>query len=174
VEKGNPGQAYHIGGGTELSNIEKDIPMAATLEEILLNPNNQSKVLADCQTLIDQEVADKSGVSGAAIKLSYKTATAFAPGYFRSTLEKMLPLIADKLEPYWADFGSSGGSEFGDYLSKRGPEVSEDLLSMTDDIATTSHRPAIVKAYRAVRGTAAKNVEAALPRVGELVMKYAS
>ncbi len=148
--------------------------MAATLEEILLTPENRPKVLADCQALIDQEVAGKSGVSGAAIKLAYKTATAFAPGYFRSTLEKMLPRIADKLEPYWADFGTSGGSEFGDYLSKRGSEVSEDLLSMTDGVAATSHRPAIVKAYRAVRGTAAKNVEAALPRVGELVMKYAS
>src|ERR1700729_3619029 len=159
---------------TTSSSEEKDIPMAATLEEILLNSENQPRVLADCQTLIDHEVADKSGVSGAAIKLAYKTATAFAPGYFRNTLEKMLPLIADKLEPYWADFGISGGSEFGDYLSKRGPEVSEDLLSMTDGIAATSHRPAIVKAYRAVRSTAAKNVEAALPRVGGLVMKYAS
>jgi len=153
---------------------DKDIAMAATLEEILLDPGNRPKVLADCQTLIDQEIADKSGVSGAAIKLAYKTATAFAPGYFRSTLEKMLPRMADKLEPYWADFGISGGSDFGDYLSKRGPEVSEDLLSMTDGIAAVSDKPVIVKAYRAVRGTAAKNVEAALPRVGQLVMKYAS
>jgi hypothetical protein len=148
--------------------------MAATLQEILLSPDTRPKVLVDCQTLIGQEIADKSGVSGTAIKLAYKTATAFAPGYFRSTLAKMLPLIADKLEPYWVDFSASGGSEFGDYLSKRGSEVSEDLLSMTDGIAATSRRPAIVKAYRAVRGSAAKNVEAALPRVGELVMRYAS
>jgi hypothetical protein len=152
---------------------EKNRPMAATLQEILLAPDAQPKVLADCQTLIDQEVADKSGVSGAAIKLAYKTATSFAPGYFRKTLEDTLPQIVDKLEPYWADFTASGGSEFGDYLSKRGPEVAEDLLSLTDQIAAVSKRPAIVKAYRAVRGSAAKNVEAALPRVGDLVMKYA-
>jgi hypothetical protein len=148
--------------------------MAATLQEILLAPDTRPKVLADCQTLIDQEVADKSGVSGAAIKLAYKTATSFAPGYFRKTLEDMLPQIVDKLEPYWADFSTSGGSEFGDYLSKRGPEVAEDLLSLTDQIATVSKRPTIIKAYRAVRGSAAKNVEAALPRVGDLVMRYAA
>jgi hypothetical protein len=147
--------------------------MAATLQEILLTPDARPKVLADCQTLLDQEVADKSGASGAAIKLAYKAATSFAPGYLRSTLEKMLPLIADKLEPYWADFGTSGGSEFGDFLSKRGPEVSEDLLSLSDGIAATSKRPAIIKAYRAVRGSAAKHVEAALPRVGDLVMRHA-
>jgi len=148
--------------------------MAPTLQEILLTPDARPGVLGDAQTLIDQEVADKSGASGAAIKLAYKTATSFAPGYFRRTLEDMLPQIVDKLEPYWADFSASGGSEFGDYLSKRGPEVSEDLLSLTDHIAAVSKRPAITKAYRAVRGSAAKHVEAALPRVGDLVMRYAS
>jgi hypothetical protein len=147
--------------------------MAATLQEILLTPDARPMVLADCQMLLDQEIADKSGASGTAIKLAYKTATSFAPGYFRKTLEDMLPQIANKLEPYWADFSTSGGSEFGDYLSKRGAEVTETLLTMTDDIATTSKRPTIVKAYRAVRGSAAKHVEAALPRVGDLVMRYA-
>jgi hypothetical protein len=150
------------------------MPMAATLHGILLTPDAQPKVLADCQSLIDQEIADKSGASGAAIKLAYKTATSFAPGYFHRTLEDMLPQIVDKLEPYWADFSTSGGSEFGDYLSKRGPEVAEDLLSLTDQIATVSKRPTIIKAYRAVRGSAAKHVEASLPRVGDLVMKYAA
>jgi hypothetical protein len=158
---------------TTPSSEEKNNPMAPTLQEILLTPDARPKVLADCQTLIEQEVAEKSGASGVAIKLAYKTATSFAPGYFRKTLEDMLPQIVDKLEPYWADFASSGGSEFGDYLSKRGPQVSEDLLSLTDGIATVSKRPTITKAYRAVRGSAAKHVEAALPRVGDLVMRYA-
>ncbi|HTW02080.1 MAG TPA: hypothetical protein VMF87_17405 [Streptosporangiaceae bacterium] len=148
--------------------------MAPTLQKILLTPDARPKVLADCQTLIEQEVAEKSGASGVAIKLAYKTATSFAPGYVRKTLEDMLPQIVDKLEPYWADFAASGGSEFGDYLSKRGPQVSEDLLSLTDEIALVSKRPTITKAYRAVRGSAAKHVEAALPRVGDLVMRYAA
>jgi hypothetical protein len=155
-------------------NKEKNIPMAATLQEILLAPDTQPKVIADCQTLIDQEVSDKSGVSGTAIKLAYKTAASFAPGYFRKTLDDVVPQIVERLEPYWADFNASGGSEFGDYLSKRGGEVSEDLLSVTDNIATFSSRPTIIKAYRAVRGAAAKHVEAALPRVGDLVLKYAA
>ena len=86
----------------------------------------------------------------------------------------MLPLIVNKLEPFWADFSTSGGSEFGDYLAKRGEEVSEALLSVTDGLATLSERPLILKAYRAVRGSAAKHVEAALPRVGDLVLKYAA
>jgi hypothetical protein len=43
---------------------EKNILMAPTLQQILLAPDTQPKVLADCHLLIDQEVSDKSGVSG--------------------------------------------------------------------------------------------------------------
>ena len=147
--------------------------MAATLQEILLAPDTQPKVMADCFTLIDQELADKSGVSATAVKLAYKSVKSFAPGYFREKVDEMLPLIVEKLEPYWADFNTSGSAEFGDYLAKRGDEVSESLLSVTDGMAAVSQRPTIIKAYRAVRGGAAKHVQAALPRVGDLVMKYA-
>ena len=81
--------------------------------------------------------------------------------------------MAAKLKPYWADFSTSGGSEFGDYLAKRGEGVSEALLLVTDARAAASGRPTVIKAYGAVRGGAAKHVEAALPRVGDLVLKYA-
>jgi hypothetical protein len=147
--------------------------MAATLQEILLAPDTQPRVMADCFTLIDQELADKSGISATAVKLAYKTVKSFAPGYFRDTVEEMLPQMVEKLEPYWADFNTSGGSEFGDYLAKRGDEVSESLLSVTDGMAAVSKRPTIIKAYRTVRGGAAKHIEAALPRLGALVLKYA-
>jgi len=147
--------------------------MAATLQQILLTPDNQPKVIADCHTLIEQEIKDKSGISGTAVKLAYKTITSFAPGYYNGMVEELVPQIIDKLEPYWADFSTSGSSEFGDYLVKRGGEVSEALLTVTDDYASKSDKPVILRAYKTVRGSAGKNIEAALPRVGEMVRKYA-
>jgi hypothetical protein len=78
-----------------------------------------------------------------------------------------------QLEPYWADFTASGASEFGDYLVKRGDEVAQALLAVTDARAKASERPTIVKAYGAVRGGASKHITAALPNVGSLVQKYA-
>jgi len=159
---------------TAPGNKEKNRPMAATLQEILLAPDTKPKVITDCFTLIEQEVSDKSGVSGTAVKLGYKTVASFAPGYLHDTLADLLPDIVAKLEPYWVDFSTSGGSGFGDYLAKRSEEVSEALLSVTDAVAKASERPTIIKAYRAVRGSAAKHVEAALPRVGDLVLKYAA
>ncbi len=144
--------------------------MAATLAKILLAPGTQPQVISDCLTLIDQEVAEKSGV----MKLAYKTAKAFAPNYLHNTMESVLPDVVEKLQPFWADFNESGGSDFGDYLSKRGEEVSEALLQMADHRAKLSDRPIIVKAYQSVRGSAAKHIETALPQVGALVAKYAA
>jgi hypothetical protein len=118
-------------------------------------------------------VAGKSGVSGAAVRLAYKTASTFASGYLRDTVESLLPDLVTELEPYWAGFTASGASGFGDYLAKRDGEVAEALLSVSDARARISQRPVIIKAYGAVRGGAARHVAAALPAVGALVQKYA-
>ena len=148
--------------------------MAATLQEILLAPDNQPQVIADCYKLVEQEVASMSGISGTAIKVAYKTVIMFAPGHVRFMVESLLPQMVDNLQPFWADFNTSGGSDFGDYLTKRSEEVSDALLSVTDARAAASDRPTIIKAYSSVRGSAARHVEAALPQVGNLVMKHAA
>ena len=138
--------------------------MPATLQDILLAPDTKPKVIEDCYALIQQEVSDKSGISGTAVKLAYKTVNTFMPGHIRNMVGKMLPEMVDKLEPFWADFNSSGGSEFGDYLAKRGDEVAQALLSVTDRRAAESGRPTIVKAYKSVRGSAASTFLIAPPR----------
>jgi hypothetical protein len=147
--------------------------MAPTLHDLVLAPDTPPAVVADCLKLIEQEVAGKSGVSGTATKLAYKTASTFAPGYMQHTVESLLPDLVTELEPFWADYTTSGAAGFGDYLAKRSDEVSEALLSVSDARAEISSRPVIIKAYRAVRGGAAKNITAALPAVGALVEKYA-
>jgi hypothetical protein len=144
-----------------------------TLQEILLTRQNWDPVVADCQALVEQELNSKSGVSAVGIKVAYKAVTAFAPGYYQQAIEAMLPGMTQQLEPFWADFTVSGGSSFGDYLAKRGGEASEALLSVTDGMAEASNRATVVKAYKSVRGGAAKHIEAALPNLGALVQKYA-
>src|ERR1700757_865526 len=118
--------------------------MAPTLDQILLAPDVQPQVVADCLALIEQEVSGKSGISGAAVKLAYRTAKTFAKGYLQSTVENLLPDFVAVLEPYWADFTASGAAGFGDYLAKHGEEVSEAMLSVTDARAKMSSRPVII------------------------------
>lgn len=143
-----------------------------TLSEKLLRQDNFPHVVADCKSLIEQELASKSGVSAAGLKLAYKAVTAFAPGYYDSAITNMLPSFVQQLDPYWADFVNSGGSSFGDYLAKNGDDACESLLAVTDQLAGTSSKGAVVKAYKSVRGGAGKHIEAALPNLGDLVQRY--
>jgi hypothetical protein len=147
--------------------------MAATLQEMLLTPAVQPQVVADTQALVDQQLASKSGLSATGLKVAYKGLTAFAPGYYQQIINTLLPGWANALEPYWADFNATGGSEFGDYLAKRPEEVSEALLAVTDAKGRESGKATVVKMYNAVRGGATKHIEAALPSLGALVQKYA-
>lgn len=147
--------------------------MPATLAQMLLGPNTLPQVVTDCQALVDHEISSKSGVSATAMKVAYKAVTAFAPGYYHNALTTMLPLFTEQLEPFWHDFLYSGGANFGDYLAKRGEEVAEALLVVTDRLATTSDKPGIVRAYKTVRGGASKSIEAALPNLGDLIQRYA-
>jgi hypothetical protein len=146
--------------------------MPVTLHEVLLTEQNWTPLVADCQGLVEQQLSSHTGISATGIKVAYKAMTSFAPGYYQSAIEAMLPEMTAQLEPFWADFTGSGGSSFGDYLAKRGNEVSEALLSVTDTMAATSSKAVLVKAYGAVRGNAAKHIESALPNLGDLVQKY--
>ena len=148
--------------------------MISNLPDILQTDGALKSVSADCQELVGQELSSKSGVSAAALKLAYKAITAFAPGYYQNIVEEMVPSLLSALQPFWADFQTSGGGQFGDYLSKRGEEVSEAMLGITDQLAAESEHPTVVKAYQAVRGGAGSHIEAALPAVGGLVEKYAA
>jgi hypothetical protein len=148
--------------------------MTATLQQILLAPDIQPAVIADCQALIEQEVSTLSGISGTAVKLAYKAVITFSPGHIHYMAEVLLPQMAEELEPYWAQFGASGDADFGGYLAQRGEEVTQSLLAVTDARGAASSRPVITKAYGAVRDKAARHVTAALPRVGALVEKYAT
>ena len=141
----------------------------ATLQETLLAPDVRPNVIADGVTLVEEEVSDK----GLIIKGAYKTVTAFASGIIHDAVETLLPEMIGKLEPFWNDFQAAGGGSFGDYLSKNGEAASEALLAVTDERAKNSERAPIRKAYNAVRPSGVKNVEAALPRLGALVEKYA-
>src|ERR1051326_7115118 len=147
--------------------------MTITLQETLLAPGTKPHVVADCQAMIDGEVASKSGLSGTGLKVAYKAVTSFASGYYQSVIENMLPDMVAQLEPFWADFIAAGGGSFGDYLAKRGDEVCEALLSVTDRMGRESSRATVVKAYNAVRGGAAKHTGPALQGLGALAQKYA-
>jgi len=148
----------------------------ATLQEMLLAPEIQPTVVADCGELVTNQVGDMSGVTGAAIKLAYNTVRRFDANHIHGMIETILPSVANALQPYWAQFSAEftpSSGDFGGYLAARDEEVAEALLAITDRRRDNSNRPAIVKAYNTIRGRASKQVKAALPALGLLIQKYA-
>jgi uncharacterized protein DUF6918 len=148
----------------------------ATLHEMLLAPDIHPTVVADCEELVTNEVAEMSGVTGAAVKLAYHTVRRVDANHIHAMIETILPNAADALQPYWegfcAQFTPSSG-DFGAYLADRDEEVAEALLAITDRRRDNSNRPAIIKAYNTIRGRAIKQVKATLPALGALIQKYA-
>ena len=148
----------------------------ATLQEMLLAPEIQPRVVADSEALVTDQVAELSGVTGAAIKLAYNTVRKFDANHIHGMIETILPNVADALQPYWAQFSAQytpSSGDFGGFLAAREDEVAEALLAITDRRRDNSARPAIVKAYNTIRGRAVKQVKAALPALGLLIQKYA-
>jgi hypothetical protein len=147
----------------------------ATLRETLLAAEIKPQVTADCEHLVDTEVSEMAGITGAAVRLAYKTVRTFDAGHIRVMIDSLLPDVTDALQPYWTEFTTGGGAgDFGGYLADREAEAAEALLTITDKRRAFSRRPTIVKAYNTVRGSAVKHVKAALPALGALVQKYAS
>ena len=61
-------------------------------------------------------------------------------------VESLLPDMLGELEPFWADFHASGGSDFGPYLASRGEQVRGPAFCDRQARAA-SGRAAVVKAY---------------------------
>ena len=148
--------------------------MADTLKEILLDSSRRPTVVTDLETLVDAEVSDKGGVSGAVIKTGFAAVKKIKPGIIGSAVDSLLDEFTAKLEPFYADFKGQGGGDFGAYLSSRGDQAADALLAVTDARAEKSSRDSIKKVYGKLRPNGKKNVEEALPRLGQLIDKHAA
>lgn len=148
--------------------------MADTLKAILLDSTRRPAVVTDLQTLIDEEVSDKSGVSGAVIKTGYAAVKKIKPGIIQSAVDSLLDEFVTALEPFYADYRASGGTDFGAYLAGRSDAAADALLGVTDSHAEKSSRESIKKVYGKLRPNGKKNVEEALPRLGKLIDKHAA
>jgi hypothetical protein len=144
-----------------------------SLSEKLLVEPVRTAVIADLVNVVDQEVSDKKGFSGAAVKAGYAAGKKVMPNLAERAVTRMLPDFATAADPYWNDFRQSGGGDFGQYLADRGPEAARALLAVTDARVAATSREALKRAYKPLRGKAAEHVQAALPRLGSVLQKYA-
>lgn len=143
-----------------------------SLVDVLSASDKKDVVVDDCLALIDAEVGDKGGISGLALKAGYGAVKGIKPGFIRQVVSDLLPEFAKALDPFHQE-AIEKNKKPSEFFPANGPRVADALLAITDARAKTAKSGVVRSTYDKLRGTAKKNVEAALPRLGKLVEKHA-
>ncbi len=136
-------------------------------------PGKREALISDAQKVLDEEVADKSGLSGMAIKTAFKVIKGVRPGFIRDVIDALLNDFLTKIEPVYQQALSQGLSP-GALLEKERSSVAGALLAVTDRKADKADSDLVRKTYAKLRPTAQKHVEAAAPRLARLLDKHAA
>ncbi len=145
-----------------------------TLPEVLLDDERRSSVVTDCVTLLDSEVAKKSGVSGFAIKGGYKVVRRLDGGRMvPKAINDLLPEFCEAWEPFHAEYREGADTSFAGYAAGKETTLGNALLAITDAKAVHARNKVLKKVYTKLRPTALRNIEISLPAVATLVDKYA-
>lgn len=143
-----------------------------SLREQLGSGEKRSKLIEDACRTLDEEVADKSGLTGLAIKGAYKLVQSIKPGFVKEVVDGLLDDFLDALDPLYQE-AAQKKRPAGAYLLENSSRVADALLQVTDMRAKGGKRPAIQSAYEKLRPMAKKQVEAASPRLARLFERHA-
>ena len=144
-----------------------------SLVEAVQNVTKRPLIITDCTQMIDQEVKDKSGLTGTAVKGGFKAIKGFRPDIVPMALEDLIDEFAVQVEPFWLEC-QNNGEEAQQFFVRRKVDIANALLSITDGKAKNSKHKVLVKAYNALRGKAVEHIGAAMPRFSAIVKKHAS
>lgn len=135
---------------------------------------DRNVVIEDTVSLIDQEVANKSGLTGMALKGGYKGVKRLKGGrMIHKAVNHMLDDFTQALAPLHDDFRAQQESTvFGDFLLTHQSRASEALLGITDAKIKEAKNKLVVSTYKKLRKQAGKHVVDALPGVGRLIDKH--
>ena len=121
--------------------------------------------------VLDAEVADKGGLTGLAVKGGYKVVQGVRPGFVRDVVTGLLDEFLDAMDPLYQE-AKQKGRPAGAYLLENKGRMAEGLLAVTDRKAQRAEGM-LKKAYDKLRPLAKSQVEAAAPRLSQLLEKHA-
>ena len=141
------------------------------LNDVLNDEAKRASIVEDVCRLVDEEVGKQRGIGGVAVKAGYKLVQGVKPGFVRKVVQALLPEFAVALEPIREE-AVAQGQPVGSYFSAHTQEVAEALLAVTDGRAQSSDHGSVRGAYGKLRGSARKNVESAVPGLGQIIEKF--
>ena len=139
------------------------------LADILLAEDYRDTVVAQITQVVEDQIAQRKGLSGAGIRTALKMAKANRPDILPVVINRLLPDFCNALEPYFQQFQASDETDFQRFVTRQEDEIQEAMLSVTDARAEQSQNKTFKKMYRQLRGTAGQEVRAILPKLSALV-----
>ncbi|WJY90880.1 hypothetical protein CFAEC_00045 [Corynebacterium faecale] len=144
-----------------------------SLKNLLVDTGFDAAV-SDMATFISTTVDKQSGLTGMALKGAMAAATKVDSNIVSKGSRRVLPEMADSLDPLWQEHTAGGGTDFGAHLADNKDRALDAILSVADRNAENINVPGLSKVYKGVRGKAAKVIEQELPAIGQLVEKHAN
>ncbi|MEY4544975.1 MAG: hypothetical protein RL685_1170 [Pseudomonadota bacterium] len=142
-----------------------------SLRERLGEGEGRQRLISDACQVLDQEVSDKGGLSGLAIKGAYTVVKGIKPGFIPEVVDNLLDDFLDALEPL-VEEAKQRGVPPGKHLSANAEHAADKLLAITDARVAKSTKPVISGTYKKLRPTAIKHVAAAGPRLGQMLDRH--
>jgi len=143
-----------------------------SLKEQLGSGEKRQQVVEDAIKVLDQEVADKGGLTGLAVKGGYKMVQGIRPGFVRDVVSGLLDDFLESIDPLYQE-AKQKGRPAGQYLQDNKGRLADSLLGVTDRKAQKADNVVLKKAYEKLRPLARSQVEAAVPRLAALLEKHA-
>lgn len=144
--------------------------MADSLVQALEDDATKKAVIADSVQVVEQEVASKRGLRGAAIKTGFSTVKKLKPGIIQSAVEHLLPDFAPAIDPYFARAKQAG--DIRSWFTSHADEIADALLAITDAKAARANNRVMKRVYSSLRGQAKVHTAAAMPRVAGLIERH--
>lgn len=141
-----------------------------TLSDQIQNPGLREAIIADCVQLMDEQVSDKSGLGGLALKSAYGVIKEVGAGYIPGAIGRLLPEVAAALDPMWAD-GLSTGDAIA-HLSQNQSQAAELILSVTDARMERVGGGVVRGVYNKLRKSVKGDVEAAVPGLAKILGRH--
>jgi hypothetical protein len=152
--------------------IRCEVSYVSTLKERLGGGGKREQVIDDACRVLDQEVSDKGGLGGMAVKAAYAVVKGIQPGFIRKAGDYLLDDFLDALDPFHQQ-AISLGKRPSDHVRAEAERVAEALLAVTDKKAQRAENGVVRKTYDKLRPSAKKHVESAAGRLGDLLDKHA-
>jgi hypothetical protein len=144
----------------------------SSLKEQLGSGEKRQQVIEDAIKVLDAEVADKGGLTGLAVKGGYKVVQGVRPGFVKDVVTGLLDDFLEAMDPLYQE-AKQKNRPAGAYLVENKSRMAEGLLGVTDRKAQRADNVVLKKAYEKLRPLAKGQVEAAAPRLSQLLEKHA-